>query len=132
MIPVALFIYILFLHYLADFIFQPYELSIRKSESYFALLNHVVIYTCTIYLGLLFVVSLECAIKFAALNFIFHFLVDWATSRVISDNSSRLLLDPDASKPIHKRLQLWGPISLLGFDQFLHQAGLLISLYLIL
>ena len=131
MISIGLFIYILFLHYVADFVLQPYQLSVEKSESYKALFTHVAIYTCTIYIGLLLVIDLELALKFAGLNFVFHFLVDWATSRVISDNSSKLLLDPDVSKPIHKRLRLWGPISLLGFDQLLHQSLLLISAYLI-
>jgi len=131
MISIGLFIYILCLHYVADFIFQPYDLSVEKSESYTALFSHVTIYACTIYLGLLLVADIECALKFAGLNFIFHFLVDWSTSRVISDNSSRLLLDPDDTKPIHKRLKLWGPISLLGFDQLLHQALLLIAAYIV-
>ena len=131
MISIGLFIYILCLHYVADFIFQPYDLSVKKSESYTALFSHVTIYACTIYIGLLLVVDLECALKFAGLNFIFHFLVDWATSRVISGNSSRLVLDPDVTKPIHKRLNLWGPIGLLGFDQLLHQLLLLISTYMV-
>ena len=131
MISIGLFIYILCLHYVADFIFQPYDVSVKKSESYKALLSHVATYTCTIYIGMLLVVDLECALKFSGLNFIFHFLVDWATSRVISDNSSRLLLDPDVTKPIHKRLKLWGPISLLGFDQLLHQSFLLIAAYIV-
>ena len=126
MISIQLFAYILFLHYLGDYIFQPYSMSVRKSEDHMVLLYHTIIYTGTIYAGLLFVVGVNEAITFAVLTFFAHYVVDFVTSRVISNNSSELELDPDSSKPIHKRLKLWGPISLLGFDQLLHQACLLI------
>jgi hypothetical protein len=129
MVSVPLFIYVLFLHYLGDYIFQPYWLSVQKSESQKMLLYHVFIYTAVLYLGLIFVVGLKSVLVFSGITFVLHYAVDFATSRVISDNSSSLILDPDVSKPIHKRLKLWGPISLLGFDQLLHQACLLIALY---
>jgi hypothetical protein len=127
MISAGLFAYILFLHYLGDYIFQPYSMSVQKSEDHMMLLYHTIIYSGTIYLGLLFVVGVNEAITFAVLTFLAHYMVDFVTSRVISDNSSELRLDPDNTKPIHKRLKLWGPISLLGFDQLLHQACLLIA-----
>lgn len=127
MVSIALFSYILFLHYLGDYIFQPYSMSVQKSEDYMMLLYHTIIYTGTIYLGLLLVVGVKEAITFSVITFFAHYVVDFVTSKVISDNSSGLRLDPDNSKPIHKRLRLWGPISLLGFDQLLHQACLLIA-----
>jgi len=129
MVSIGLFAYILFLHYLGDYIFQPYSMSVQKSENHMMLLYHTIIYSSTIYLGLLFVVGVKEAITFAILTFFAHYVVDFVTSRVISDNSSELRLDPDSTKPIHKRLKLWGPISLLGFDQLLHQTLLLIVSY---
>ena len=131
MVSIGLFSYILFLHYLGDYILQPYSMSVQKSENNIMLLYHTITYSITIYFGLLFVVEVYDAMLFFALTFITHFAVDFATSRVISDNSSELRLDPDVSKPIHKRLKLWGPISLLGFDQLLHQACLLITAYIV-
>jgi hypothetical protein len=127
MISIGLFAYILFLHYLGDYIFQPYSMSVRKSEDYMVLLYHTIIYTGTIYAGLLLVVGVQEALLFSTATFVAHYVVDFITSRIISDNSSALRLDPDVKKPIHKRLELWGPISLLGFDQLLHQACLLIA-----
>ena len=127
MVSIGLFAYILFLHYLGDYIFQPYSMSVQKSENHMMLLYHTIIYTSTIYLGLLFVVGVNKAITFAVFTFLAHYVVDFVTSRVISDNSSELRLDPDISKPIHKRLKLWGPISLLGFDQLLHHVLLLFA-----
>jgi hypothetical protein len=129
MVSAPLFIYILILHYLGDYIFQPYWLSVQKSESQKMLLYHVFIYTSVLYLGLIFVVELKSVLVFSGITFALHYIVDFVTSRVISDNSSSLVLDPDASKPVHKRLKLWGPISLLGFDQLLHQACLLIAMF---
>jgi hypothetical protein len=127
MISIGLFAYILFLHYLGDYIFQPYSMSLRKSEDYMVLLYHTIIYTGTIYAGLLLVVGVQEALLFSTATFVAHYVVDFITSRIISDNSSGLRLDPDVKKPIHKRLELWGPISLLGFDQLLHQVCLLIA-----
>jgi len=127
MVSVGLFTYILFLHYLGDYIFQPYDMSVLKSENHMMLLYHTIIYTGTIYLGLLLVVGVFEAMTFATLTFLAHYVVDFITSRVISNNSSGLELDPDVSRPIHKRLKLWGPISLLGLDQLLHQVCLLIA-----
>ena len=129
MVSAPLFIYILILHYLGDYIVQPYWLSVQKSESQKMLLYHAFIYTSVLYLGLIFVVGLKSVLVFSGITFALHYIVDFVTSRVISDNSSSLILDPDASKPVHKRLKLWGPISLLGFDQLLHQVCLLIAMF---
>jgi len=129
MVSIPLFTYVLVLHYFGDYIFQPYWVSVEKSENLKILLYHVFIYTATLYLGLIFVVGLKSVLVFSGITFALHFMVDFLTSRIISDNSSNLRLDPDVSKPIHKRLKLWGPISLLGFDQLLHQVCLLIALY---
>jgi len=129
MVSIPLFTYVLVLHYLGDYIFQPYWVSVEKSENLKILLYHVFIYTAILYSGLIFVVGLKSVLVFSGITFALHFMVDFLTSRIISDNSSNLRLDPDVSKPIHKRLKLWGPISLLGFDQLLHQVCLLIALY---
>ena len=99
MVSIDLFAYILFLHYLGDYIFQPYSMSVRKSEDHMMLLYHTIIYSSTIYLGLLLVVGAKEAITFAVLTFFAHYVVDFVTSRVISDNFSELRLDPDSSKP---------------------------------
>jgi len=129
MVSIPLFTYVLVLHYFGDYIFQPYWVSVEKSENLKILLYHVFIYTAILYSGLIFVVGLKSVLVFSGITFALHFMVDFLTSRIISDNSSNLRLDPDVSKPIHKRLKLWGPISLLGFDQLLHQVCLLIALY---
>ena len=130
MVSIPLFTYVLVLHYFGDYIFQPYWVSVEKSENLKILLYHVFIYTAILYSGLIFVVGLKSVLVFSGITFALHFMVDFLTSRIISDNSSNLRLDPDVSKPIHKRLKLWGPISLLGFDQLLHQVCLLIALHL--
>ena len=76
MVSIALFSYILFLHYLGDYIFQPYSMSVQKSEDYMMLLYHTIIYTGTIYLGLLLVVGVKEAITFSVITFFAHYVVD--------------------------------------------------------
>ena len=131
MISIPLFFYILFLHYLGDFVLQPYWMSVQKSESYKVLFYHIFIYSLTIYIGLLLVVDIKYAIKFSIISGVLHYFIDFFTSKIISDNSLDLELDPDEKKPMYKRLKLWAPITLLGFDQLLHQACLLIACYIL-
>lgn len=121
----AMFLYIFFLHFIGDYILQPYKMSLEKAEKNTVLVKHVCIYSCVLFFGMAPFVGLKDSALFSAYNGCLHLLVDYLTSRIIQVNSSGLNLDPDASKPIHKRLQLWGPITLLGFDQLLHQACLI-------
>ena len=127
-----LFFYILLLHFIADYILQPYWMSVEKADRIGILITHILIYTVVIFTGTWLVVGLEQSIKFSLLSGALHFVVDYGTSRIISGNSGTLELDPDERKPIHRRLQLWGPITLLGFDQLLHQACLAYAVHLLL
>jgi hypothetical protein len=124
------FIYILLLHFLADFVLQPYWMSVEKANNMTPLILHIIIYTAVIFFGLWAIVDFQESLLFSLFTGALHFVVDFGTSRIITDNSDTLKLDPDESKPVHRRLQLWGPITLLGFDQLLHQTCLAYAVHL--
>jgi hypothetical protein len=124
------FIYILLLHFLADFVLQPYWMSVEKANNMSPLILHIIIYTAVIFFGLWAAVGFQESLLFSLFTGALHFVVDFGTSRIITENSDTLKLDPDESKPVHRRLQLWGPITLLGFDQLLHQTCLAYAVHL--
>ena len=124
------FIYVLILHFVADFILQPYWMSLEKADNMSPLILHIIIYTVVLFFGLWAVTGFVKSLQFSLFSAALHFCVDFITSRAISDNSGSLKLDPDESKPVHRRLQLWGPITLLGFDQLLHQVCLAYAVHL--
>ena len=68
-------ILIVWLHFVADFIFQSDRIAINKSKSNLVLLEHVVKY-CILFLII--------GTWFAVLNAALHFIVDWCTSRITS------------------------------------------------
>ena len=124
------FAYILLLHFLADFVLQPYWMSVEKANNMSPLILHIIIYTAVIFFGLWAAVGFQESLLFSLFTGALHFVVDFGTSRIITENSDTLKLDPDESKPVHRRLQLWGPITLLGFDQLLHQTCLAYAVHL--
>lgn len=105
---VKLAIYVLFLHFLGDFICQSDWMALNKSKDWHALGVHVLVYTTVLWLGMF---KFEQAQGFAFLNGIIHFGVDAVTSRI----TSRL----------YKANQTHWFFVVIGFDQFIHSAVLL-------
>lgn len=108
----GLLIYILFLHFLADFVFQSDEMAKGKSKSLKWLAEHIKVYAPVLNTGLLLtgINPLKIA-AFVLLNAAVHFVIDAITSRV----NSRLY----AAGWIHEFF-----IG-IGLDQFIHAATLL-------
>lgn len=88
---------ILFLHWIADFILQTDWMAQNKSTSNKALLIHVSVYT----LPFLFI-----GWKFALLNSVIHFCVDYITSRI--------------AKKFYNNGDIHNFFVIVGFDQTIH------------
>lgn len=116
-----LIIYVLFLHFVGDFICQWDEMSKMKSKSNLMLALHVSIVTFTLFAGLVILpvfglypfqpIGKDLVllfIAFAAANGLLHFIIDYCTSRATS--------------------YLWSKgdthnfFVVIGLDQFLHMA----------
>lgn len=117
------FVYILFVHYVSDFVFQTRWQAENKSKSLEALFMHVVTYTFSLFccLGLPVLLwsndtqMLTFVYAYVGINGLAHFLVDLITSKISSYYYK--------SGKIHT---FW---CVIGFDQFLHQAVLLLTFF---
>lgn len=106
------YIVLLFCHWVADFICQTDEQAQNKSSSNIALLRH-----CSSYFSVFFILSVlflkQNTFNFVLFNAITHFVIDYLTSR--------------GSKYFYKKGDIHNFFVVVGFDQFLHTAILLLT-----
>lgn len=128
--------YIIVVHWIADFIFQPEELALAKSTSVKALLGHTIIYSImwTFFAGVLF--SSECdssafgycvdlikVSEFILITFVIHTITDYFTSKIVKRRFD--------SKYYGSPIPNFGAFTIIGFDQVLHYAQLFGTYYLL-
>jgi hypothetical protein len=103
----TLFIYILLIHFLADFALQTHEQASKKSSDNLFLLYHVSTYTLVWIFACIpiFGFSLKI-ITFCEFTFLFHFLTDFITSRI--------------GKSFWEKEDYHNGFVVVGFDQILH------------
>lgn len=110
-----LLIYIFFLHWVGDFVLQSRWMGNNKSKNWFALAFHVAVYENVLFFGL---IAYPGALKFAVINMIIHFFIDAITSR--------------ASGFFFKKNNIYAFFTVIGFDQFLHAATLMLTFHYLL
>jgi hypothetical protein len=106
---------ILFIHWVADFLFQTEKMATMKSKDTNWLLIHVSVYSFTWFFIGAFFDPVKSALFFG-ITFICHFLTDYVTSRWTSK--------------LYKNSKFYGfPsfFSVIGLDQWLHYFQLIIS-----
>lgn len=113
-------ILILFTHYVADFILQSEYQATRKSFDNKALLLHCLIYSFTFLIPMWIILnSFISAVVFVIITFVLHFITDFFTSKIVS----KKFKNNDLGSPIPN----FGAFSIIGFDQFIHHATLIIT-----
>jgi len=114
----AVFLIFLFMHYIADFVMQTEWQAKNKSKSLKALLSHVGTYGLVFGFFSFVVIGLHWyMLAFIALNLVLHFCIDYVTSKMSAKRW--------AEGKIHDFFEV------IGFDQWLHQASIGISLILL-
>lgn len=114
MINLQLVFGILLVHFLADFALQTHEQSTRKSTSNLYLTYHVGVYTIIFGLfAMIYTKSVEFAIWFSVITFLFHFMTDYLTSRI--------------GKPFWEKKDFHNGFVVVGFDQLLHYGQLILT-----
>lgn len=105
------------MHWIADFVCQTSYMALGKSKSNKPLLLHVSVYTLPFFFW---------GVKFALVNGVCHFMVDYVTARFNSKMWARGMGDPKATPPIPGDpfgfRMFWIGI---GFDQMVHMLVLL-------
>lgn len=107
MITGQLFLFILLIHFLADFGLQTHDQATNKSKSNKWLAYHVSVYSIMwLFASYVYFGSWILAVIFAVITFCCHFITDWATSRI--------------GKPFWEKQDLHNGFVVVGFDQVLH------------
>lgn len=121
-------ILIFVLHFIGDFLLQPYWMKIKKSRQAKVMFLHILLYFSVMVVGLSIFFKTPLAVLYGALNAIIHLVVDYASSRVISGSSQDLIVR-DGPEPIYERVDMHIPILLLGIDQLIHNISLIVTWY---
>lgn len=124
--------YILFVHYIADFVCQTSEMASRKSKDSAWLTFHVAIYTLILTWGMALrpyfwqhnnIHVARLLFGFLLINSVAHWIVDYITSRINSNLWSKAQIAP--------RYYHWFFVS-VGFDQLIHTITLILTAYWLL
>ena len=112
----TIIILILFTHFIADFIFQTDKQAINKSVSNIWLTKHILTYTLGLFVfavGHFFIYHKIEILYWVLLNGVFHWIIDYITSRVNSYLWKR-------------EMRHWFFVG-VGADQFIHYVCLLLT-----
>lgn len=120
---IYLILWMLLLHWVADFIFQDEKWALNKSKSLSALLQHVFTYSVIITLGMFPFLSLFNTVVFWASAFLFHFIVDFFTSKLVGYKFSK--------KEFGSPIPNLGAFTIIGLDQFIHTLILIKTLMIL-
>ncbi len=116
-------ILVLFIHWVADFVCQTHEMSIKKSKSIYWLSLHVSTYTAVTLAGWLtfffddFLVVDNSVLIISSITFLSHWVTDYFTSKWTSK-----LWD---KKQVHNFFVV------VGLDQLIHTTTLIITLHIL-
>lgn len=108
--------YVLFCHWVADFICQSRKMGERKSKEFHMLMYHVMVYNLVLDIMLFFVFPFQIAVTIGALNSGSHLIIDFVTSKITTH--------------FHKENKMHAFFSTIGFDQYLHTCILIWTLTL--
>lgn len=122
---VGIFITIIFIHWIADFVMQTDWQAKNKSKQWDALLSHTLTYSCAWMMGSMILWNgglttsqyVLNSVLFAAITFVAHTITDYFTSRL----NSRLWQE--------QKVHLF--FVSVGFDQIMHYVQLLLTYYFI-
>lgn len=113
------FLFIIFVHWVSDFVLQTQHMSTRKSSSNYYLTLHVVIYSFATILGWALVLPLLGIHLYSGpvwLAFLLIFATHWVTDYFTSRRTSKL----------YKEEKYHDFFVVIGFDQVLHYVQLLL------
>lgn len=124
MIAISVLVLIFFAHWVADFVCQIDWMARNKSKSNHPLFVHVLVYSFILGLFLIPIQFNYLLVYFVLLNGFLHFCTDWCTSRISSKLYAKGKLGSDS-------IPNFGFFSVIGFDQFIHMATIVITYGLI-
>lgn len=125
MISIWVVLYIIFVHWVADFIFQDEKWALGKSKNFSDLLAHTSLYGL-IWIAAaipLFPIGIQ-AVLYGGITFIFHTITDYFTSKSVSRKFH--------NKELGSSIPNLGAFTYIGADQVLHYIQLFLTYILIM
>lgn len=116
---VGFIFYLLFIHWIADFVFQDEQWALGKSKSLKSLLKHTLTYSGILAIAFFPFLGTN-TIYFVLLNFAFHTTTDYVTSRIVARRFKQ--------KYLGGVIPNLGAFTVIGFDQVLHYIILFVTL----
>lgn len=118
----SVFILIIVLHWVADFVFQAESWSLGKSKTWTPLLKHTITYS-SLWLVPTWIMTGDWinSLLFVVITFVAHTITDYFTSRVVSKKF--------ANNYYGSPIPNFGAFSTIGFDQVLHYTQLILTWY---
>lgn len=118
MIPISIFVFILIIHFLADFSLQTADQATQKSTDIRHLQRHVLTYSIVWFIASYPIWdSWILSLTFAGITYVCHFLTDYITSRI--------------GKPFWEKGDYHTGFVVVGADQVAHYLQLIFTYYLI-
>lgn len=125
MISIYVILYIIFVHWVADFILQDEKWALGKSKNLRDLLSHTSLYGIVWIFAAIPLFSVGYgAVLYGGITFIFHTLTDYFTSKLVS----KKFFYKDLGGPIPNL----GAFTYIGGDQVLHYIQLFLTYLLII
>jgi hypothetical protein len=123
---IYIILFLLFIHWVSDFVLQTHIMSTKKSSSYYYLTLHVLIYsfaTIMCWSLVLPILGVSLTISSIMLSFFIIFITHWITDYFTSRQTSKL----------YKEEKYHDFFVMVGFDQVLHYVQILLTFnYIIL
>lgn len=123
---------ILFIHWVADFLFQDVEWANNKSKDSYALTKHVLMYSAIFTTGMTIIFyigdynlvgSIVLGFIFGIITYICHWWTDYFSSRVVA----KKFAEKEYGTPIPNT----GAFTVIGLDQFIHFTQLFLTYQLL-
>jgi hypothetical protein len=108
-----IFLFIIIVHWIADFVLQDEAWALGKSKAWAPLLKHTMTYSAFWFIPVLLVTNdLLGTTLFVLITFVAHTITDYFTSRIVSKRFE--------NKHFGSAIPNFGAFSTIGADQVLH------------
>lgn len=106
---------LLWIHFIADFLFQNDEMALNKSSSISWLAFHSIVYGSFFILLVPYVIATNFALIFLSANTVLHFVVDFITSKLTTS--------------LYKKGERHWFFVVIGLDQTIHITSLIVMYF---
>lgn len=112
-LSISVLLYIMFAHFIADFVLQTHQMATNKSSSNYWLSMHVGLYTILMTVSMSALINDHRLVIWVLFNGIAHWITDYFTSR--------------GSSHFFKKQDWHNGFVVVGIDQYMHLACLVLS-----